>query len=106
MRVVWSFGAHVRDELSAYLDGELAPAARQAVDEHLAACAECRAELESLRQTRDLLRALPPVAPPRSFAITAEMAAAARPVPLTLPPARSGTYRALRGATGSVAALF
>src|SRR5919202_1120065 len=89
MRVVWPFGAHVRDELSAYLDGELSPGARRAVDDHLAACAECRAELEGLSRTRDLLRALPSVAPPRSFAITAEMASAARPAPLTLPPARS-----------------
>ncbi|HEY3107333.1 MAG TPA: zf-HC2 domain-containing protein, partial [Chloroflexota bacterium] len=106
MRAVWPFGAHVRDELSAYLDGELEPAGRQAVDDHLAGCAECRAELDGLRQTRDLLRAVRPVAPPRSFAITAEMAAAARPVPLTLPPRQSGTFRALRNATGAAAAMF
>src|SRR5438132_5903117 len=106
MRVVWPFGAHVRDELSAYLGGQLDQPTRQAVDDHLARCAECRSELEGLERTRDLLRALPPVEVPRSFAITAEMAAAARPVPLVLPPRRDGLFRALRNATGAAAAVF
>jgi len=37
------------DQLSAYLDDELAPEARSAVDAHLSRCAECRGVLEDLR---------------------------------------------------------
>lgn len=40
---------HLNQALSAYLDGELDEAARAAAEEHLAACAECRAALEDLR---------------------------------------------------------
>ena len=36
--------------LSAYLDNELAPAARAQVEEHLSECSSCAAELESLRR--------------------------------------------------------
>lgn len=46
---------HCRDLLSAYLDGELAPSARERVGAHLEICAACRAELESLRVTAGLL---------------------------------------------------
>ena len=37
------------DQLSAYLDDELAPDARATVDAHLAECAECRAVFQDLR---------------------------------------------------------
>jgi tetratricopeptide (TPR) repeat protein len=37
------------DRLSEYLDGELSPPERAAVDAHLAQCAECRSTLEGLR---------------------------------------------------------
>ena len=40
---------HLNEALSAYLDGELDEAARAAAENHLAACAECRATLEGLR---------------------------------------------------------
>lgn len=40
---------HLNEALSAYLDGELDEAARAAAENHLAACAECRAALEGLR---------------------------------------------------------
>ncbi len=42
--------AHLEMELSAYLDGELAAAELAAVEQHLAACAECRATLEDLKR--------------------------------------------------------
>jgi len=37
------------EQLSAYLDGELAPAARAALEAHLEGCAGCRAVLDDLR---------------------------------------------------------
>ena len=40
-----------------YLTGTLKESERRAVDEHLAACAECRAELESLTRLRAPLQA-------------------------------------------------
>jgi anti-sigma factor RsiW len=42
--------AHLNQALSAYLDGELDGAALAGAEAHLAACAECRAELDGLRQ--------------------------------------------------------
>lgn len=41
--------AHLNEELSAYLDGELHGDALRAVESHLAECGECRGTLESLR---------------------------------------------------------
>lgn len=63
--------AALRERLSAYLDGELAPDDAAALERHLAACAECRDELAALREVRTLLRALPSPALPRSFALPA-----------------------------------
>src|SRR5438552_1456021 len=88
MRVVWPFGAHVRDELSAFLDGELDQATRQAVDDHLARCAACRSELEGLERTRDRLRAVRPVEVPRALARPAA-AGAPQPAAPTAVSARS-----------------
>lgn len=45
--------------LSAYLDGELAPAERASVDAHLAGCLDCRGELDGLMAARSALRGLP-----------------------------------------------
>jgi anti-sigma factor RsiW len=41
--------------LSAYLDGELGPAERRQVEEHLAGCPKCAAALEDLRRQGDVL---------------------------------------------------
>ena len=59
----------LRERLSAYLDGELAPADAAALERHLAECAECRDELAALREVRTLLRALPQPPLPRSFVL-------------------------------------
>lgn len=56
--------AHVYEELSAYLDGQLADAEAERVRRHLDACAACRAELEALQATVQLLRSLPEEEPP------------------------------------------
>ncbi|HYK98197.1 MAG TPA: anti-sigma factor [Candidatus Acidoferrales bacterium] len=56
---------HPRAQLSAYLDGALLPAQREAVDAHLAACDDCRARLGELRATTRLIASLPSPAPSR-----------------------------------------
>ena len=53
----------VTDKLSDYLDDELEAVERQAVDEHLAACGECRQVLAELRTIVDRARHLPASAP-------------------------------------------
>jgi anti-sigma factor RsiW len=65
-----------RERLSAYLDGELPPAEREAARAHLAACPSCAAALKELSAPDAALRALPAVEPPPFFA--ARVAAAAR----------------------------
>jgi anti-sigma factor RsiW len=50
--------------LSAYLDGELAPGARLAVERHLGRCVRCAARLHDLGRLREALRSLPRSAPP------------------------------------------
>lgn len=50
--------------LSAYLDGELPAERERAVEEHLAGCSGCRAELDGLRSVVERLRRLDRAAPP------------------------------------------
>lgn len=49
---------HWTDRLSEYLDGELAPAERTALEAHLASCGGCRTTLEELRHVTMRARAL------------------------------------------------
>lgn len=79
------FQRHPRADLSAYLDGELAPAATLRLEAHIASCAACAAQLGELRETRSVLRSIPDEAAPRSFALTPDMARDARPVRQALP---------------------
>jgi anti-sigma factor RsiW len=41
----------IREQLSSYVEGELDDRARAAVDQHVASCAPCRAELAGFRAT-------------------------------------------------------
>ncbi|CAG0967238.1 hypothetical protein ANAEL_00975 [Anaerolineales bacterium] len=50
---------HVTEWLNAYLDGELKNGKLHQVEKHLVACAECRAELESLKNLSSLLHEVP-----------------------------------------------
>lgn len=50
---------HVIEWLNAYLDGELKESQAQQVEEHLVACDDCRAELESLARLSSLLQEVP-----------------------------------------------
>jgi anti-sigma factor RsiW len=49
--------AGIRDQISAYVDGELEAADRTRVSAHLASCAECRDAADEFRAIGDLLRA-------------------------------------------------
>jgi anti-sigma factor RsiW len=51
------------EAFSAYLEGDLGPAERAHVDEHLAACMQCRVSLERFRRTVGRLGALKRTAP-------------------------------------------
>ncbi len=79
-------GAHLDEEvLNTYLDlragtaapDALDPAIYAAAEAHLARCAACRGALGELEGTVTLLRALPQIAPRRSFVLTPETIAAA-----------------------------
>lgn len=52
------------EQLSAYVDGMLGVAKTRCIAEHLRACAPCHAVTEGLRETKGLLRAMPPPARP------------------------------------------
>jgi anti-sigma factor RsiW len=77
----------LREELGAYALGQLAGDRWRAVDEHLGACASCRAELEEIAPVAGLLGAVrdrvraedldgaPAVVPPLSDALLAEVRA-------------------------------
>jgi len=51
------------EAFSAYVDGELPPADRATIDEHLATCMQCRVSLERFRRTVGRLGGLKRTAP-------------------------------------------
>lgn len=51
------------ESFSAYVDGDLPPAVRSSVEEHLASCMQCRVSLERFRRTVGRLGALKRPAP-------------------------------------------
>lgn len=58
----------IQDLLSSYLDGELGPDERAAVEAHIGRCSSCREELDLLRLTLDALRDMPQLEAPSGFA--------------------------------------
>lgn len=74
---------HPLADLSAHVDGALAPAAAAALDAHLGGCPACRAKLGELRSVASLVAALPAPRPRRS--LVPRLA----PPPLWLAPARA-----------------
>ena len=57
-------GDHLGEQLSAYLDGELATLEMPVVSAHLDTCSECRRDLAELDKSRIAVRALPGLEPP------------------------------------------
>ena len=95
-----------RDQLSAYIDGELEASAAERLETHLAACEGCRLELEQLRATAAALRDLPEVQAPRSFTLSPERAAARRPLTGAAAPLALGMRLAAVGLAVALAAVF
>lgn len=92
----------VRENLSAYVDGEADAQTAALIESHLAACGDCTWERDTLEQARRLMMQAPRVPVPRSFVLRqadVEVAVKAR---------RSQTRRALylRGATVLVGVLL
>lgn len=89
------------EQLSAYIDGALSERERAALEARLQAEPALRAELDSLRQTVALVRGLPRLSAPRSFALTPEQAGLverARQLPFYL----SSAFSALSAAAAVV----
>jgi len=89
------------ETLSAYIDGELAGRERARVEQHLKECQACAENLRTLRQTVALLKELPVIPAPRSFAVRPRVA---RPRPAPAPSAWG--YGLLKGATAIAALLL
>lgn len=87
------------EQLSAYLDRQVSPAERATIDAHLQHCMECRAELDSLRQTIAMLHSMPRVAVPRAFTLSEVQAGIRRPA------AAPGWFGGLARGLGAVAAI-
>jgi putative zinc finger protein len=73
-----------REQLSALIDDALGAEERGAVAAHLATCADCRRELERLRGTVALLRAVEPARAPAGFVDRVLQAARPEPWPRRL----------------------
>jgi anti-sigma factor RsiW len=92
-------GGHLDDALSAYLDDELAPAARREAEAHLDACAECRAELDDIAAARHAIRILPVHAAPRPLVD--------RPVPVEVAsPRRRAAWALVAAVAAGIAVLL
>ncbi len=94
-----------REQLSAFLDGELSEGERIALERHLQGCAACQRSLAELRQVRALLRALPVPALPRAFTLPESGAVPESLRPAARRPAASAARLRLAGAAQSVGTL-
>ena len=95
--------AHLENELSAYVDGELSERARRAVETHLATCEACSVVLQELQDTKSLLSQLPKLEPRRSLALGPEFAIERR---VAAPRRTSFTFAPAVALTVLVALLF
>lgn len=102
LKILWNRG-HGRflGMLSEYIDGELEPGARAALEEHLSGCPTCTEELESLRATVQMIRRMPEVEAPRSFRLAPASASVSGPQP-----ERPFLLWTMRASTALAAAAF
>lgn len=85
------------DLISLYIDDALTPTERRAVESRLATDAAFRAEHEAIRQTIQLIKAMPEMIAPRDLRLTPEMAADILAEPRPAPAVRRATpTRSLR----------
>ena len=98
---------HPRELLSAYLDDELGVEERTTIDRHLAACEDCRAELEALRRLARAItdESVPPVPVDLAARIGRRLDAATRVRPRRSRFVVPATIAATLGAVGILVAL-
>jgi hypothetical protein len=89
----------VEDLFSAYIDQRVTADEKIFVERHVAACAACRAQLQSTRSMVAALKAMPVVRAPRSFVLPRSMAVQPKP-------SIFNWYPALRLATVMAAVAF
>jgi hypothetical protein len=96
-----------REQLSAYIDGELSAAERAELERHIPGCPECQEALGELRRVHDLLAALPMPKAPRSFALPLDIRPPAHPAqPATQQTAPRRSRASLIQWTGAIAATI
>jgi anti-sigma factor RsiW len=69
----------MEDKLVAYLDGRARPAERRAVEEHLVACADCRARAGEFSALWSALDDLPAISPSPAFEVSLRARLSAEP---------------------------
>ena len=73
------FDRHIHDQLTAYLDGEMAVDVRARAETHLATCGVCHEEVERIRAVAAILEQMPLAAAPDHIWTAIQTAAAAAP---------------------------
>ena len=93
------------ETLTEYLDGRLRSQTRERLERVMAGCADCRLEMESLRDTVAMLRQLPVLAPRRSFIMSAPPQVATQAVQRARPISPFRVPQWVYAGAASVAAL-
>ena len=73
--------SEMENKLVEYLDGRAKPAERRAVEQHLAACAECQMRAEEFRALWDVLGDVPELSPSPAFDASLRARISAQPEP-------------------------
>lgn len=100
--------SEVREQLSAYYDGELAEPLREAVAEHLEQCARCRAEITGFRKLSELTAELRTPEPPAEMwqLLERQLDTGAKPVATRYVPWRVVTIAAVLLVGASLSLLW